>query len=87
MNTINQAKQKLDDDKSHLADAASQLLQEGSKFANEIYEENLGKINEAKDSLKEYSTEMTKKIKDNPIGTLLIGAGIGFLLSHLIGRK
>lgn len=87
MSTNNHTQQKMDEEQSHLADAASQLLSEGSKLANEIYEENLEKINEAKESIKAYSNEMSQKIKDNPVGSLLIGVGIGYLLSHLIGKN
>lgn len=69
---------------SHVADAASELLQEGKKLANELYKEGLNKINEAEDTMKEQSDLLIKKIKENPLGAVLIAGGIGFLLSKLL---
>lgn len=72
--------------KSHLADAASELLNEGKKYASELYQEGLDKVTEAEDHVKKYSDELLKKVQENPLSSLLIAGGIGFLLSKLIKK-
>lgn len=66
---------------SHVGEAASELLNEGKKFANELYEDGLNKVSEAEDNVKEYSEELVKKVQENPLTSVLIAGGIGFLLS------
>ncbi len=72
--------------KSHVADAASDLLNEGKKYAHELYEEGLSKVNEAEDSVKKYSDDLLKKVQENPLTSVLIAGGIGFLLSKLLKK-
>ena len=88
---MNKTKQnKFEDETSHVGEAASQLLNEGKKLANELYEENAQKITDIQENIqeniKEYSEDLTQKIKDNPLNTLLIAGGIGFLLSVLLRK-
>ena len=88
---LNQSKSsKYETRKSHLADAASQLLTEGKKFANELYEEKAQQISDAQDSIQEnlrgYSNDVTQKVHQNPLSSLLIAAGVGFLLSAILLR-
>lgn len=72
--------------KSHVADAAHDLLNEGKKLASEIYEANAKKVAEAQDHIKEYSDEIVDKVRANPVTSLLIAGGIGFLLSALLRK-
>lgn len=71
---------------SHVGEAATELLTEGKKLANELYEEGLGKISEAEEQVKEYSDELLKKVQQNPLASVLIAGGIGFLLSTLLKK-
>lgn len=72
--------------KADIAGAANQLLNEGKKLAHELYEDNLKKVGETQDHIKEYSDELTDKVKANPITSLLIAGGIGFLISALLKK-
>lgn len=72
--------------KSHVGDAANELLNESKKLASEIYEEGLNKIGEAEEQIKEYSELFIKKIQDKPLTSILIAGGIGFLLSKLLRK-
>lgn len=69
-----------------MTDAASELLNEGKKYANELYKEGLNKVSEAEDSVKEYSDDLLKKVQENPLASVLIAAGVGFLLSALLKK-
>ncbi len=72
--------------KAHISEAASDLLHEGKKLVNDLYEDGLHHVHDAKDSVQEYSDELSEKVKRNPIGSVLIAAGIGFLLSSILRK-
>lgn len=72
--------------KSHVSEAANVLLNEGKKFAHEMYEDSLNKVTEAEANVKEYSDQLAKKVQENPISSVLIAAGIGFILSKLFNK-
>ena len=80
MNTANR------NQKSDVRAAASDLLDEGKKLANEVREEGMNMVNEAEDNLKEYSDHLLKKIQENPLASVLIAGGIGFLLSKILKK-
>lgn len=65
---------------------ASGLLHEGKKLAGELYEEGLNAVNQVEENLKEYSDEILKKVQKNPMTSLLVAGGIGFLLSTLLKK-
>ncbi len=72
--------------KEHIEAAASQLLKEGKKKVNNLYEEGIHKANDVEESIKEYSDNLLKKIQENPLTSVLIAGGIGFLLSKLMKK-
>ncbi|KTD71127.1 MULTISPECIES: hypothetical protein [Legionella] len=72
--------------RDHLEAAASQLLTEGKKRVNQLYEDGVSKANEVEDNVKEYSDRLAKKIQDNPLTSVLIAGGIGYLLSRLMKK-
>lgn len=72
--------------RSHVSHAASELLHEGKKLAHELYEEGLDKMGDAQREAQEYSDEILKKVKENPLTSILIAGGIGFLLSKLLKK-
>lgn len=86
MSTLNRTRTTIEERKSHVADAAGQLIHEGKLLANEIYEDGVQTVADAQDSIKEYADHMTQKVKETPISLLLIAGGIGFLLSSLLRR-
>lgn len=78
----NQASHKANGRKSdHVGAAASDFLNEGKKFANEVYKEGKNQVGEIEDNMKEYSDQLLKKVQENPLTSILIAGGVGFLLS------
>ena len=66
MDALNQAKSNSHSKQSHIGDAASELLNEGKKFANELYEDGINQVDKAK---KEVALEKQKaqvKARNNP---------------------
>ena len=70
--------------------AASDLVNDSKKLANELYKEGVNRVNQAEDELKEYSKEysdkLLKQIHENPFTSVLIAAGVGFLLSTIFKK-
>ena len=71
---------------AHVSDAASEFLNDGKKLANELYKEGLNQVNDVEENVKEYSDELLKKVQENPLASVLIAGGIGFLLSILLKK-
>lgn len=78
------------DRESHVADAASELINEGKKYAQELYEQGINKVTNAQDNVKEqvkeHSDTLIKTIQKNPLGSVLIAAGVGIVLSSLFKK-
>ncbi len=72
--------------KAHITDAANELVNEGRKLVGELYDEGIEKVSTAQKTAKEYSDEFTIKIQKNPLTSVLIAAGVGFLLSSLFRK-
>jgi ElaB/YqjD/DUF883 family membrane-anchored ribosome-binding protein len=72
--------------KARVREAASDLLDEGKKCVHEMRDEGLNKMHEAEENIKEYSDQLLKKVQDNPLTSVLIAGGIGFLLSKILGK-
>ncbi|TAL64823.1 MAG: hypothetical protein EPN84_02655 [Legionella sp.] len=72
--------------KSHVSEAANTLLNEGKKLAQEVYEDGINKVSEAEANVKEYSDQLVKKVQENPVSSILIAAGVGFLLSKIFHK-
>lgn len=70
--------------KAHVAEAASDLVNESKKYANELYEQGMNKVVETEDTIKEYSDQFLRKVQENPLTSVLIAGGIGYLLSKLM---
>lgn len=54
--------------------------------AKKLYEKGKRKVTNLDNSLCECGGELAKKVKEKPLTSLLIAAGIGFLLSHLFKK-
>lgn len=72
--------------KSHVEEAASELLRDGRKLASALYEDSLHKVSQTEDNIKEYSDELVKKVQQNPVASVLIAGGVGFLLSMILRK-
>lgn len=82
----NRKKSNFESSKAHVSEAASDLLHEGKKLVNDLYEDGMHHVQDAKDSVQEYSEELSEKVRRNPIGSVLIAAGIGFVLSSILRK-
>lgn len=72
--------------KSQVVEAASDLLHEGKKWVNEMRDEGMDKANQVEQELKECSDQLLKKVQENPLTSILIAGGVGFLLSKLLKK-
>ncbi|MGL5742157.1 MAG: DUF883 family protein [Legionella sp.] len=72
--------------REHLEAAASQLLKEGKKRVNQLYEDGVTKTNEMEENVKEYSDRLLRKVQENPLTSILIAGGVGFLLSKILKK-
>lgn len=70
----------------HMGAAANKLFLESKKFASHLYEEGLDKVETTEDKFKAYSDEFSKKVQANPLTSILIAGGIGFLLSSMFKK-
>ncbi len=84
--TVNGKHPKHMEHSSHVKEAAIELLNEGKKLSNEIYEESLHRIANAEDNLKDQSDVLLNKVKENPLASILIAGGVGFILSALLKK-
>lgn len=71
---------------SHVGEAASDLIKEGKKWAHDVRDEGMHKVCQAEDSIKECSDQLLKKVQENPLASVLIAGGIGFLLSKILSK-
>ncbi|KTD52766.1 DUF883 C-terminal domain-containing protein [Legionella quateirensis] len=71
---------------SHVAAAAEDLINEGKKFANEVYQEGVHKVSDAEEVVKEYSDKLVQKIQEKPLTSVLVAAGVGVLLAALLRK-
>lgn len=74
-------------DEKPIQRAAKDLLDDGKKLANEVYEQGMNKVNEAGTNVKQYTDDLLIRVKENPMASILIAGGIGFLLSSLLKNK
>jgi len=71
---------------SHVTASATELMHEGQKLANELYEQSIDKLGDTQDVVKQYSDSLITKIHKNPLTSVLIAAGVGALLSALFKK-
>lgn len=72
--------------KPHLAQATNELLHNGQDSVYKLYETGMDKIDEINKKAHEITDEWTLKVKNNPVGAVLVAAGIGFILSRIFHR-
>ena len=92
-NIKNQAKDIYEEGKETLADAYHTTKETAELYTDklkdkvsDLYDEGKQKFNTLEDCVEDYSDELVKKVKDNPITSLLIAGGIGFILSKFLRK-
>lgn len=63
---------------------SKRVLEETKKLGTDIYNDGTETINELKDKFQEHSDKVVQNVKEKPFTSLLIAAGIGFILSRLL---
>lgn len=86
MDVTNQTRLGPNSKKAHVAEAATDLLDETKKLAAELYEEGLKKIEAAQKEAGTYSDELLEKVREHPLKAILIAGGVGLLLSALLRK-
>ena len=81
METMRKSKPAINSKHAQVGVAVSDLLHESKKYANELYEEGLDKMSATEKEIEQYSEDLIKKVRENPLKAVLIAGGIGFLLS------
>lgn len=72
--------------KNQLYRDANRVVGDAKHLASEIYEEGRHKFDEMQHDLKLRSEQITQRVYQKPISSLLIAAGVGFILSSLLRR-
>ena len=86
MATLKKETSRVNSKKANVSAAAAQLLNESKKLANELYEEGIHRVNDYQDNAKEYSDKALEKVRQNPLTSVLVAAGVGFLLSSILRK-
>ncbi|MDP3706296.1 MAG: hypothetical protein Q8R24_10410 [Legionellaceae bacterium] len=86
METMRKSKPTINSKHAQVGAAVSDLLHEGKKYANELYEEGLDKMSSTEREIEQYSEDLIKKVRENPLKAVLIAGGIGFLVSALLRK-
>lgn len=73
--TIDENKDLINEQYQRLLVNANELLEEGKKQAAEF-----------NDIIKEYGDELSKNVQKNPVTSLLVAGGVGFILSALLKK-
>lgn len=86
MDDLNQNKSNPNSKKAHVSEAAAELLGESKKFAHELYDDGLKKVEKAQKEAEVYTDQLLLQVRENPLKAVLIAGGIGFLLSALLRK-
>ena len=71
---------------SHLREVLDGYIDEGRKVASDIFTTGLEKMNLDEEDVEKYCDELATKIKANPLKSVLIAGGIGFLLARVFKK-
>lgn len=67
--------------------AAKKTVKNTKMLSHELYKKGIKTVAAGQDIAAEYSDDLLKKVKANPLASVLAAAGVGFVLSALILRK
>lgn len=72
--------------KPDISAATKDFLNEGNLYAHRLYENGIEKLEEAQKNLNQYSDEALNKVRENPLTSILVAAGLGFLIAKLFKK-
>lgn len=79
-------KRKASATRAQLNDLASDLLNDGVHYVDELYKDGIKKAASAQKEVEVFKDEMLEQVRENPLKAILIAGGVGFLLSCLIRK-
>ncbi len=82
---LKHAKEHAEDAGHAIGDAVGDLWVEGKKLANALYD-GIHRLSATEQELEQYADHMMVNIKKNPLKSVLIAGGIGFLLAALLKK-
>ena len=75
----------------HLEEAckkqADEICESMTDKATKFYAESKKTVADAQESIKEYTDNLVKHVREKPLSSLLIAGGIGFILSSLFKKR
>lgn len=86
MNEFNKINPQINNHLDHMKGAASHLVNEGKKLVDDLCADGREKINLAQKKAEDYSDDLIEHVRAKPLKSLLISAGIGFLVSVLLSK-
>ena len=73
-------------DSVNMNKATADLLDEGKKYARDLYEDGLKKVDEVQHNVQAHSEELLNHVRAHPLKAILIAGGVGMLLSALLRK-
>lgn len=67
-------------------EAGETLSEQVKDSVSELYEEGKKKLNNMEECAEDYANEVIQKIKENPLTSILIAGGLGYLISKLLKK-
>ena len=72
--------------KSSIAQQTDQVLDDAKKLGNKIYDEGKNTLNDLQCNIKDHSDKIAQNIHEKPVYSVLVAAGVGLILGHLLRR-
>ena len=67
-------------------DSANALLEEGKRFMRRLLQESAKTIGVEEEVFEHYKKNLSDKVQEKPLASLLIAGGVGFLLARWLKR-
>lgn len=69
-----------------IADDANRVYDDARKLVTDVYQEGRHQFNDVQQTLRLQSKQLTQIIHEKPLSSILIAAGVGFILATLLRR-
>ncbi|WP_454783545.1 DUF883 family protein [Legionella sp. WA2022007384] len=79
-------KNKLNEYSANAQDKAESMTEQVKDSMSDMYQESKKQFNNMEECVEEYADELLQKVKENPLTSLLIAGGIGFIISRLLKK-
>ncbi|KTD24538.1 MULTISPECIES: hypothetical protein [Legionella] len=72
--------------RAEIAEQADHVYHEAKKLGEQIYDEGKHRFDELHENVKGHTDKIAHKVHESPLSSLLMAAGIGFILARLFRR-